>query len=130
MEAVLELKAKPFKAPRKVGVAPVKSVGVAQEGYKPVENIRAEASQHRYRIPEDAYDLDIALDLVNTMWVFKCREYRQEIDPDKKQKLLQEADMMQFERNALYKGGEMQRSVMDKAFRLYSPIIKAHYAKV
>jgi len=130
MEAVLERKVKPLMAPRKVGFAPVKSVDVAQEGYIPVEKNRAEASQHRYRIPEDAYDLDIALDLVNMMWALKLRERDKLMDADEKQKLQEELDMMQFERSALYKGGEMQRSIMDKAFRLYSPIIKAHYAKV
>ena len=63
--------------------------------------------------------------------VKKCNCYLFTIpNPEKKQKLLQEIDMMQFERNALYKNGELQRSVMDKAFRLYAPIIKAHYATV
>ena len=130
MEAVLERKVKPFKAPRMVGFTPVKSVDVAPEGYMTVEEFRAEAVQSLYGIPEDAYDLEIAIDMVSTLWALKCGEYKQEIDPDKKQKLLQEIDMMQFERSALYKNGEMQQSVMDKAFRLYSPILKAHYATV
>jgi len=79
---------------------------------------------------ENAYNLDVALDIVSSLRVMKCKEYKKEADLDNKQKLLQEIDMMQFERNALYKDGELQRSVMDKAFRLYAPILKAHYAKV
>ena len=79
---------------------------------------------------ENAYNLDVALDVVSSLRVLKCREYEKETDPDKKQKLLQDIDMMQFERKALYKNGELQRSVMDKAFRLYAPILKAHYAAV
>ena len=79
---------------------------------------------------ENAYDLDVALDVVSSLRAMKCKEYTNETDPDIKQKLLQEIDMMQFERNALYKNGELQRSVMDKAFRLYAPLIKARYASV
>ncbi|MCL2072414.1 MAG: hypothetical protein FWH18_00675 [Marinilabiliaceae bacterium] len=79
---------------------------------------------------ENAYDLDVALDVVSTLWALKCREYKNETDPQKKQKLLQEVDMMQFEKGALYRNGEVQKSVMDKAFRLYAPILKAHYAAV
>ena len=79
---------------------------------------------------ENAYNLDVALDVVSSLRVMKCNEYESETDPEKKQNLLQEIDMMQFERNALYKDGELQHSVMDKAFRLYAPILKAHYAKV
>jgi hypothetical protein len=79
---------------------------------------------------ENAYDLDIALDVVSTLRVLKCSERDKETDPDKKRKLQEEIDMMYFERNALYKTGEMQRSIMDKAFKLYAPIVKAHYAAV
>ena len=79
---------------------------------------------------ENAYNLDVALDVVSTLWALKCREYKNETDPKKKQKLLQEVDMMQFEKGALYRNGEVQKSVMDKAFRLYAPILKAHYAAV
>ena len=79
---------------------------------------------------ENAYDLDVALDVVSSLWAMKCNERDKEIDFDKKQKLQDEADMIQFERSALYKNGELQRSVMDKAFRLYAPILKAHYAAV
>ena len=79
---------------------------------------------------ENAYNLDVALDVVSSLWVIKCNERDKELDPDKKQKLQNEVDMMQFERYALYKNGELQRSVMDKAFRLYAPILKAHYAAV
>ena len=130
MEAVLERKAKPLKALRKVVIAPVKSVDVAPERCLPVEEFRAEATQSHYGIPEDAYDLEIAIDLVTTLWALKLKERDKLLDADKKQKLQEELDMMQFERSALYKNGEMQQSVMDKAFRLYSPIIKAHYATV
>jgi len=79
---------------------------------------------------ENAYDLDVALDVVSSLWALKCKEYKKETDPPKKQRLLQEIDMMQFEENALYKNGELQRSIIDKAFRLYAPILKAHYATV
>ena len=79
---------------------------------------------------ENAYDLDVALDVVSTLWAMKCKECQKETEPEKKQQLLQEIDMMRFERSALYRNGELQRSVMDKAFRLYAPIIKAHYAAV
>jgi hypothetical protein len=79
---------------------------------------------------ENAYNLDVALDVVASLRVLKCNERDRELDPAKKQKLQNEVDMMQFERSALYKNGELQRSVMDKAFRLYAPILKAHYATV
>ena len=79
---------------------------------------------------ENDYDLDVALDVVSSLWAMKCSERDRELNPDKKQKLQNEVDMMQFERSALYKNGELQRSVMDKAFRLYAPILKAHYAAV
>jgi len=78
---------------------------------------------------ENAYNLDVALDVVSTLRALKCSQYHEETDPIKKQRLLQEIDMMQFERSALYKNGKLQQSVMDKAFRLYAPIIKKHYAE-
>ena len=79
---------------------------------------------------ENAYDLDVALDVVSSLRAMKCKERDKASDPDEKRKLQNEIDMMYFERNALYKNGELQRSVMDKAFRLYAPILKAHYATV
>ena len=130
--AVLERKENkaPFVAHREGFHSSINGKVVETKDNMTVDEFRAEATQNRYVIPEDAYDLDIALDLVFTMWALKLRERDKVLDADKKQKLQEELDMMQFERNALYKNGEMQRSVMDKAFRLYSPIIKAHYASV
>jgi hypothetical protein len=78
---------------------------------------------------KDDYNLDVALDAVSAFQAIKIKEYMNENNPDKKQKLEQEISMIRFEIDALYRDGELQKSVMDKVFRLYAPLIKA-YAKV
>ncbi|MDR2680927.1 MAG: hypothetical protein LBC47_08985 [Tannerella sp.] len=77
---------------------------------------------------EDDYNLDVALSAVSAFQAIKIKEYMNENNPDKKQKLKQEINMIRFEIDALYKEGELQQSVMDKVFRLYAPLVKA-YAK-
>ena len=47
---------------------------------------------------ENAYDLDIALDVVFSLWKMKCDEFDNELNPDKKCKLQDEIDMMRYER--------------------------------
>ena len=79
---------------------------------------------------ENAYNLDVALDVVFSLRTMRCNERDNETDPVKKSQLQQEIEMLYYEREALYKGGEMQRSLIDKAFRLYAPILKSHYATV
>jgi hypothetical protein len=79
---------------------------------------------------KDAYDLDVALETVATMIGITVCKYDRETDPEKKQNLSEQLDMMYYERENLYKAGEPQRSVMDKAFRLYAPIIREYYATI
>jgi hypothetical protein len=76
----------------------------------------------------NAYDLDVALDIVTTLKGIKSNELDKEADPDKRQRLQSDIEMMHYEREALYRGGPMQLSVMDKAFNLYAPILKVRYA--
>jgi hypothetical protein len=79
---------------------------------------------------KDIYDLDVALSILGSMRVKKINEFDAEVQPDKKERLNQELDILLAEENALYSTSIMQKSVMDKAFRLYAPILKKEYATV
>jgi hypothetical protein len=74
---------------------------------------------------DNVYDLDIALDIVAEMFADKSKEFLDCQDEKEKQKLKRELDMIREERNTLYfTRTPMFDSVMDKAFRLYAPIIR------
>jgi len=74
------------------------------------------------------YDLDVALTIVNHMFVENCKKINIETDSEIKEELEKMNDIYLFEKNALYKGGDIQASIIDKAFRLYAPIVKEYYA--
>jgi hypothetical protein len=76
---------------------------------------------------EHAYDLDIAQDIIFSLQVLKDKERDKETDPQKRDALQQEIDMLLYESQAIYKGGEMQSSLIHKALTFYAPIVKAHY---
>jgi hypothetical protein len=71
------------------------------------------------------YDLDVAIEILARMHAKKREEFKCEIDPAKKKLLEQEIDMLRAEEKALYINNLIQQSVIDKAFRLYGPILKA-----
>jgi hypothetical protein len=74
---------------------------------------------------EHAYDLEIAHDVIFELQVMKSREMRKESDLQKRKKMVQEIDMMRYELKALHENEQLQRSIIDKALRLYAPIIKS-----
>jgi hypothetical protein len=71
------------------------------------------------------YDLDVALATIGIVKGKKIVEYSNETDADRQQVLKQEIDMLKAEEKTLYSDDIMQRSVMDKVFRLYSPMVKS-----
>jgi hypothetical protein len=77
---------------------------------------------------ENIYNLDIALGIVARMSAIKERAYKAEIDPEEKEKLKLSIDILRAERDALYHDDLIQRSVIEKAFHLYGPMLKAGYA--
>jgi hypothetical protein len=77
---------------------------------------------------KNAYDLDIALSIIATMRGLKSIELDEETDSVKRSRLKEEMDTLYHEREALYAGGEMERTLIDKVFNTYAPIIKARYA--
>jgi hypothetical protein len=75
------------------------------------------------------YDLDVATEIIARMTVEKENAYDEEQDPEKKEKIKLELDVLWAEGKALYSSDELiQLSIIDKAFRLYGPILKAQYA--
>jgi hypothetical protein len=78
---------------------------------------------------ESDYDMDVALSVVSTLQGMKIKEFVVENDLDKKHTLEKEIAMMRFEYNALYQDGALQQSILDKVFKLYAPILGAHYAE-
>jgi hypothetical protein len=77
---------------------------------------------------ENDYDLDVALGIVSTMRAIKSIELDKETDSGKRNMLEKEMDTLYCEREALYAGGEVERSLINKAFNIYAPIIKARHA--
>jgi hypothetical protein len=73
----------------------------------------------------EIYDLDVALATIGIVKGKKIVEYSNETDTDRRQALKQEIDMLKAEEKMLYSDDLMQKSVIDKVFRLYSPILKA-----
>jgi hypothetical protein len=73
----------------------------------------------------EIYDLDIALATIGIVKGKKIVEYSNETDTDRRHALKQEIDMLKAEEKTLYSDDMLQKSVMDKVFRLYSPMIKA-----
>jgi hypothetical protein len=78
---------------------------------------------------DGAYDLDIAVDIVNTLWVQKDKALDKETNLDTIEKLKQELEILNYERTAIYRSDAMQGSIVDKALRLYAPILKQRNGK-
>jgi hypothetical protein len=74
------------------------------------------------------YDLDIAAETIYSFFVLKLNQFDQEIDLEKRIALQNEIDILMFEKDAIYKNGDMRKSLIHKAFSLYSPQLKAYYA--
>jgi hypothetical protein len=77
---------------------------------------------------DNIYNLDIAVEIIARMAIKKERAYKAEQDPEEKEKLKLAIDILRAEQDALYHDNLIQRSVIDKAFHLYAPILKAEYA--
>jgi len=75
---------------------------------------------------ENMYDLDIAHQTIARMQGIKSRELDNVDSPQEVEKIKKELKILRAEKNALYKNDDFQLSVIDKAFRLYAPILKAH----
>jgi hypothetical protein len=73
------------------------------------------------------YDLDIAVETIFAMFVLKCKQRDLETNVEKKVLIQKEIDMLRFEKSAVYTKGDMQESLIHKAFNLYSPQLKAYY---
>ncbi|MDR2969295.1 MAG: hypothetical protein LBV32_06780 [Tannerellaceae bacterium] len=82
----------------------------------------------------DEMSLDVALDIIGTLRMMKMQELNRETDPQKKELLEKEFDMLTAEERIAqgleqFKGWEeVQISIMDKIDRLYAPKLKAYYA--
>ncbi|GHT02208.1 hypothetical protein FACS189440_09730 [Bacteroidia bacterium] len=77
---------------------------------------------------ENIYNLDIAAEIIARMAIKKESAYEDEKDPEEKEKLKLSVDILRAEQDALYHDNLIQRSVIDKAFNFYGPILKAEYA--
>jgi hypothetical protein len=71
------------------------------------------------------YDLDVAVATIGIVKGKKILEYSNETDAEKRDVLKQEIAMLKAEEKTLYSDDLLQQSVMDKVFRLYSPMLKA-----
>lgn len=77
---------------------------------------------------------DVALSILNTVkaWCVKAITY-QLVTPEERKQYEDRLKMLTYEEQVVYKldGDEQIRDVVyDKIERLYSPEVKAHYAKV
>jgi len=79
-------------------------------------------------INNSVYRLDLALDILSNLYILTDKKADAERNPDIKHDLEKMRDMLAFEKEAVYSGGEIQDSIIDKAFRLYAPILKKYYA--
>ena len=73
---------------------------------------------------ENMYDLDIALQIIARMEAIKSKEFDVAVTQEDKDNLQRQIDMLLAEEKALYKNDNFRLSVIDKAFRLYAPILK------
>ncbi|GHT20610.1 hypothetical protein AGMMS4957_08050 [Bacteroidia bacterium] len=78
---------------------------------------------------KNMYDLDVATEIIARMKAEVEHAYAEEQDSRKKEELKLDLDVLWAEGKALYSSNELiQLSIIDKAFRLYAPILKAQYA--
>ena len=80
---------------------------------------------------ENAFDYDIAVDLVNMMKMMASRRKEKATSQDEKSKQQRLINMYCYEEGVLIgrNGDELARaSLYDKAFNMYSPIVKKAYA--
>jgi hypothetical protein len=77
---------------------------------------------------DSVYSLDVALDIIANLFILRDKQLKKEVNPQHKADLAREKDILAFEKEAIYSQGEMQASIIDKAFRLYAPILKQYYA--
>ncbi len=75
-------------------------------------------------------DFDVALSIVNSIFVMTTKKYNSSINKKEKKKLKQDITMLHKEKEMLYGTDKYAcLSVMDKVVKTYSPILKARYAK-
>lgn len=82
---------------------------------------------------EQAINYDIAIDIINLMKVMASNKKSKASSPEEAEELDKEIDMYCYEESVLNgrHGGEIaRRSLYDKVFKLYSPVIKREYATV
>jgi hypothetical protein len=103
----------------------VKTIETKKISKKPLNKVKEETYDFKH-----AYDMEIAHDIVFELWVMKWKEFDSETDLQKKTELQKEIDMLHFEKKVLSDKSDIGRSVMDKIFRLYGPILKNHYATI
>lgn len=73
--------------------------------------------------------LDTALTLVNGMRGIKTRLLKTVRNEEEKEKLTTEIQVLNVEEKMLYGADDLPRlSVMEKALKIYSPILKQEYA--
>lgn len=80
---------------------------------------------------ENAFDYDIAVDLVNMMKMMASRRKEKATSQEERAKQQRLINMYCYEEGVLMgrNGDELARaSLYDKAFNLYSPIVKKAYA--
>jgi hypothetical protein len=77
---------------------------------------------------ENMYDLEIALQIIVQIKVIRMNELEKTTDELQREKLQKEITMLWAEEKALYSNDVIRQSIMDKAFRLYGPILKTKYA--
>jgi len=75
---------------------------------------------------ENMYDLDVAHHTIARMMAIKSRQYNDALSMNEKEKLEKEIKILREEKNALYYNNDFQLSVIDKAFKVYGPFLKAY----
>jgi hypothetical protein len=73
---------------------------------------------------ESMYDLDIAIEILARMQAIKTAELNSAVDRLQRANLQREINILRTEEKALYSNNPLQQSVIDKAFRLYGPVLK------
>jgi len=70
------------------------------------------------------YELDIALEIIAQMEDIKSRELDDAVNEEDKKKIQEQIDILFLEEKALYKNDNYRASVIDKALRIYAPVLK------
>lgn len=77
---------------------------------------------------EGLYDLDVASEILSNFFILIDNKGYVEQNPDVKQALIKQRDLLLYESRALTGVDDNVRtSIIDKAFRLYEPILKKYH---